>query len=511
LEGSLLANLSSTLSRIGDPEDLTDLAELVKADIARWRSVREAQAAGRRVQATGWAMWHVRAILSLGAENADEVVIPLLDDSHYCVDAARGLLELARINQITPWPFNEPAFNQIWLVRDGKSEARFDESRRQLYSAAIRSRVERQLEAVGTMQRPEDHSQPLHELAGMLAQLDGAQSARLICDAAAAPARWNSWNRVEALRKVLFFGGPVPFATANAILREVIAQAAPHGFYQDDQSMSRVTSILCLMPFTDDPEQGVTTVREVLAGGRLYGHVLRGVITALGYSRAPGALALLTEISGPASPNFSTVGSEWIEAISNIGDKDAAEALFAFIQSAQNGPNTLPPHEHYLFELAANRLATLVQEDNALKSRILGLVNVSGTPERDFMLIKSIVAMDSLDALLSTMNLAIVDRSHRWPYFVLEEAFQDLCLIKRPTHPDSNSYTLEPKSAMELRRKLMEIVTAGGLGSWNAFSLLGRIDVWRLEHGKPPREPRHPHLDSGLKWPSLNLFESPSN
>ena len=511
LEGRLLANLSSTLSRIGDPEDLTDLAELVKADIARWKAVREAQAAGRRVQAMGWAMWHVRAILSLGAENADEILIPLLDDPHYCVDAARGLLELARIRQITSWPFKEPDFNQIWLVREGKSEVHFDESKRQRYSMAIRSCVERQLEVVRTIQHPEDHSQPLHELAGMLAQLDGAQSTGLICALAAVPARWNSWNRVEALRQVLFSGGSVPFATANAILCEVIAQAAPHGFYHDDNSMSRVTSMLCLMPFTDDPGQGVTTIREVLTGGRLYGHVLRGVITALGYSRAPGALTLLTEISGFGNPNFSTVGSEWIEAISNVGGRDAAEALIAFIESAQNGPNTLPPHEHYLFELAATRIATLVQGDDMLKSRILGLVNVSGTPERDFMLIKSIVAMNSLDALLSTMNLAIVDRSHRWPYFVLEEAFQDLCLIKRLTHPDSNSYTLEPKSAMELRQKLMEIVTAGGLGSWNAFSLLGRIDVWRLEHGKPPEEPRHPYLDSGLKWPSLELFENPSN
>ena len=498
-------------ARIGDPEDLTDLAELVNADIARWKVVREAQAAGRRVQAAGWGMWHVRAILSVGAENAGDALIWLLDDPHYCSDAARGLLELARLKQITPWPFKEPAFNQIWLVRERKLEPRFKESLRQRYSAAIRSRVERQLDAVRAMQRQADHSQPLHELAGVLAQLDGAHSAELVCNAAAVPARWNSWNRVEALRQVLFSGGPVPFATANAILREVIAEAAPHGFYQDDQSMSRVTSILCLMPFTDDPEQGVATIREVLAGGRLYGHVLRGVITALGYSRAPGALVLLTEISGPCSPNFSTVGSEWLEAISNVGGRDAAEALFAFIESARNGPNAMPLHEHHLIELAATRLAPLVRGDDVLRSRILGLVNVPGTPERDFMLIKSIVAMNSLDALLSTMNLAIVDRSHRWPYFVLEEAFQDLCLIKRLTHPDSNSYTLEPKSAMELRQKLMEIVTAGGLGSWNAFSLLGRIDVWRLEHGKPPEEPRHPYLDSGLKWPSLELFENPSN
>jgi len=282
----------------------------------------------------------------------------------------------------------------------------------------------------------------------------------------------------------------------------VTADVAPHGYYQNEQDKSVVTSLLCLLPFTDNPEQGLNTIREVLSRGRIYGHELRGVISSLGHSRAPGALRLLTEISGPGNPNLSSVATEWIDAIGNVGGRDAAETLFAFIEWAQKKENALP-HEHHLFELAA-----LVQGDEELKLRILRLVKVPGTPQRDFMLIKSIVAMDSLDALLSTMNLAIEDRSHRWPYFVLEEAFQDLCFIKRRTHPDDSSYTMEPKPALELRRKLMEMVVIGDKRSWNSFSLLGRIDVWRLEHSKPPREPRHPYLDCGLQWPPLELFES---
>jgi hypothetical protein len=358
------------------------------------------------------------------------------------------------------------------------------------------------------MEDPENHSRPLVELVGILAQLDGVRSAELVCESAAVASRWGSWHRVDALRQVLFSGGAVPFETAHAILHGVIADVAPHGYYQSEQDKSVVTSLLCLLPFTDSPEQGVNAIREVLSGGRIYGHELRGVISALGHSRAPGALKLLTEISGPGNPNLSSVAREWIDAIGNLGGRDAAETLFAFIEWAQNKENTLPHHEHHLFEHAASKLAALVQGVDELKLRILRLVNVPGTPQRDFMLIKSIVAMDSLDALLSTMNLAIEDRSHRWPYFVLEEAFQDLCLIKRRTHPDDSSYTLEPKSALELRRKLMEIVVIGDKRSWNSFSLLGRIDVWRLEHGKPLREPRHPYLDCGLQWPPLELFES---
>ena len=35
----------------------------------------------------------------------------------------------------------------------------------------------------------------------------------------------------------------------------------------------------------------------------------------------------------------------------------------------------------------------------------------------------------------------------------------------------------------------------------SAFMLLGKIEEWRLEHGRPTRESRHPDLASGQSWP----------
>jgi hypothetical protein len=34
-----------------------------------------------------------------------------------------------------------------------------------------------------------------------------------------------------------------------------------------------------------------------------------------------------------------------------------------------------------------------------------------------------------------------------------------------------------------------------------AYSLVGQIEEWRLEYGRPVGEPRHPDLDFGLPWP----------
>jgi hypothetical protein len=506
--GRLIADLSSTLSRVGSPEDLIDLTQLLYADVARWNEIRAAQASGKHMQLTGWQHVHVRALLTLDAPGADAVLIALLNVDQYVLYAARALLELAQIEPEIPNPFLRESSRQIWLAREGKRAARFEEGKRQKYAAALRSCLEQRLVQVRAASRPEDHARLLHELAAILAILDGAASSLLICDCAAIADRWGGWHRAEALRQVLFSGGTVPFETAHAILESVLAQMTPQRYFQDDQGRALVTSLLCLLPYTDEPERGIDRIREVLAEGRLYGHHLRGLVTSLGHSRTPSALALLTEFTGPGTSTFSAVATEWIEAVGNLGGRDGATTLLAFIETGGTAQNRVSPHDHHLFELAANRIATLAQTDDELGSKILALVNVPGPPEQDFMIIKTVAALNSLDAMLTTLNLAIENRSHRWPYFVLEEAFQELCLIKRRTPPDSNSYTLEPTPAIELRRRLLEIATSGDRRSRNAFSLLGQIDVWRLEHGKPPREPRHPAIESGVQWPALELMNS---
>jgi hypothetical protein len=36
-----------------------------------------------------------------------------------------------------------------------------------------------------------------------------------------------------------------------------------------------------------------------------------------------------------------------------------------------------------------------------------------------------------------------------------------------------------------------------------AFSILGQVEVWRVEHGRPTGEQRPPMIESGVPWPLL--------
>ena len=147
--GLLIADLSSTLSRVGSPEDLIDLTRLLYADIARWNGIRAAQASGKHMQLTGWQHVHVRALLTLDAPDADEVLIALLNFDQYVLYAARALLELAQIEPEIPNPFLRESFRLVWVAREGKHAARFEEGKRQKYAAAIRSCLEQRLAQVG--------------------------------------------------------------------------------------------------------------------------------------------------------------------------------------------------------------------------------------------------------------------------------------------------------------------------------------------------------------------------
>ena len=68
--GEMKADLASALARVGKPEDMPDLAQLIKADIERVRKGRAARVRGERSElANGgmmsYANWHVRALTSL--------------------------------------------------------------------------------------------------------------------------------------------------------------------------------------------------------------------------------------------------------------------------------------------------------------------------------------------------------------------------------------------------------------------------------------------------------------
>jgi hypothetical protein len=75
--------------------------------------------------------------------------------------------------------------------------------------------------------------------------------------------------------------------------------------------------------------------------------------------------------------------------------------------------------------------------------------------------------------------------------------------IERKSHVAGNAYTLSPLGCNAIRNRLFEMVIGDPQRKESAFALLGQIELWRLEHGRPADEPRHPAIESEIPWPPL--------
>ena len=64
-----------------------------------------------------------------------------------------------------------------------------------------------------------------------------------------------------------------------------------------------------------------------------------------------------------------------------------------------------------------------------------------------------------------------------------------------------------PRSAEQARAKLFQMVLSDPTRRKAAFSILGQVEVWRIEHGRPNSEPRHPMIESGEPWPPISFLK----
>jgi hypothetical protein len=108
------------------------------------------------------------------------------------------------------------------------------------------------------------------------------------------------------------------------------------------------------------------------------------------------------------------------------------------------------------------------------------------------------------EALAANMNLIDDAKPSPVPQGIwdqLESAFVE----RRPYGQNSNVFTQHARASNELRVLLFRMAIGDEKRRRSAFMLLGQIEEWRLEHGRPMGEPRHPDLASGQSWPPVDL------
>ena len=179
----------------------------------------------------------------------------------------------------------------------------------------------------------------------------------------------------------------------------------------------------------------------------------------------------------------------------------AREALLSFIdpQIPWVGVNII--FDYHNTERFASYIGQWARRDPTLKQRLISLSETSLTPVQRQLLTAIYHELGTDEAMLAGVNLL---QSTIAPIRG-EPGVEALFLERRPY--GSSGYVYVPRNAARARAKLFGMVLDDPSRRKAALSILAQIEVWRIEHGRPPGEPRHPMIESGEPWPPLSFMK----
>jgi len=504
LRANTRAHLALLLANVGEHEDLADIRRLIEADDVRLQDAQAARLTGDRSRDTmGYGFLYLEAVTMVDPAEAENVVVELIRSQQYEHVLAQRLPLLARKSKGQPrFGVDRMDFKKIWKSRAGELDDSFLEERRIRYADAV-------LEVIGRLQKERgeaadkrglDHR--LIILGGTLAALDGKRSSKLVLELMEIPGSWRGWTRVGSLESLLVSGVRLSLEEVLRVLDPVMQELKSSGMYNDNQSVWLFARCLCVMAFVDPPGAGVAKIREIISASRFPAHEMEIVVAALGASRCEDAIAVLMEIAGPDGNGVEALGGEpWIEAIRALGGKRSNEILLSFVD-----PNArlftrdfIPDHRHG--DLLARLLAQCAVEDKAVKAELVRLANGDLPPTKRMFLAKVFGRSNAEEGLVEGLCV-LRDDGLGVPYELIR-SIEDVFLERRPYGTSGNAYTLSPLGCNAVRKRLFEMAIGDPHRKISAFALLGQIEAWRLEHGRPADEPRHPVVDSDISWPPL--------
>ena len=502
LRANTRANLAQLLANVGEREDLEDIRHLIEADSVRYEKAYAARLKGdRSLDSTGYGFLYLEAVTAVDPAEADAVVVPLIHSQQYEFVLAQRLPLLARKKEPQrALGTNRMDFIKIWSARAGEQDPSFIEQRRSRFADAL-------LEQIELIKVERDHAadkrgfdQRLRLLGGALAALDGRRSAKLILELMELPGRWDNWTRVGAIESLLSWGVRLSLDEVMRILDPVIEELRKSGLHSDNQNAWLFARCLSLMAFVDPPAAGIAKIRALISELHSRPYELGGVVAALGASRCDDAIDALMEFAGPDGKGVDALGESWIEAIGALETARSTEILLSFVDPNANVFNRefIPDHRHG--DLLARLLAERAVKNKAVKSRLIELAKGDLSPTKRMILAKVFAHFSGDDRVEGLCILR--DDGSGIPY-ELVRSMENAFLERRPYGSSVNTYTLSPLGCNAIRKRLFEMVIGDPSRKRSAFALLGQIEVWRLEHGHPADEPRHPVVESEVSWPPL--------
>jgi hypothetical protein len=189
----------------------------------------------------------------------------------------------------------------------------------------------------------------------------------------------------------------------------------------------------------------------------------------------------------------NNLGDVWINAVAELDTPRAREVLMSFIDPAS--PEPTGSFKTGREDVLSRRIADLAKRNPAVRAHVLNLCHARTDRAKRNLLASVIVRLGDDEALHESLYLLDDDVCPELPYD-LGEAVEHAFVEHRPVSESSNSYTLHPRSANQLRDRIIELAKSDPKRRASARALLSRIESWRLEYGRPIGETRNPVFEN---------------
>ena len=492
--GEEKANLASSIAQVGELEDMADLESLIRADIERVRRGRAARAAGDSGPlgnggSITYAGWHISAVMHLDPVGAGQVLIGLLSEPEYSSEAASAMARNFLPERAHPFD-QRFRYDMMWAAREDRTSTPVGDHWRTRFAAALNAEIERRREEA----KDGKPDLGLKGLAKALAAIDGCGSRTAVLDAISMPGQWDQYTCLEAAQRLLVAGVEMPAATILALVDSILERTE---IWMSDRDRYLLCHSLALCPLVDDPAAGIAKIRDVIRTRRLMAYRLREIVTSLGESRSDAAIDLLRELASDAQ-TFEQCEENFINAFATLDTPCARELLLGFVEPGIHDIGLTRRHRRE--DMLTERLAELAQRSPEVAGRLLELCE-RDLPEINRDILSKVMArLGTPETMIANLNLIDDARSQSVPQGVWDQ-LESVFVERQPYERHPNTFTLRPRASNDLRGRLFRLAFEDGKRRKSAVRLLGQIEVWRLEHGRPADEPRHPDFGSGQSWP----------
>lgn len=422
------------------------------------------------------------ALVAIGGQPVIAILLDLLENFEFAVDAAAALVELTGV------------------------EAGQD---REMFPASLQRLPERK--AALLKRRSESASPIATKLLDMIEALiiKGDPNSVDLAARLAGPAtgmhygdRWPvfaavleqpvAWSTKSSLCRALAMQGEtLPTEVVRSGIDAALAELAAKKWASDNDHWL-VREWLQLVAFAENPLAALPDL-ACLPRQVTYGHQLSDLASALARTARPTAVPTLLRLK-EFDPEMRSNHS-WLEAFVTLRTEEAAEALLGQLLASadvKRGPSGYS---------VTNLLSQLFNTFPAVKEKAIAAIPASA-PATAYMLADAVAGVMSEDDAIRLLEMT-TDTDADPVGRAMTGSMRDFAITRRPVEGTSNLFEMEATSMARLRRRAFGLIIDQAPAARWAHRILVGIDRLRDEYGKPQDEPYHPDLGRNRAWPLI--------